>query len=95
MATIWKFPIVPYDEHGMITARPVIDMPYGARILALQTQDGTPTLWALVDPRSPLAPRTFLITFTGYTVPDDAGRYVGTWQSDLFVFHLFEAQAAD
>jgi hypothetical protein len=89
VSTIWKYP-VPLYKQGMASADPMIDMPEGAEVLALQTQDGHPTLWARVEPSRPKVPRRFAIVGTGHAVPDDAGAYVGTWQSALFVFHLFE-----
>lgn len=88
---IWKFPLPPYDERGMVTYRPVVDMPRDARILTLQLQDEEPTLWAVVDPQAPCEPRRFVIVGTGHPVPEDVGPYVGTWQWPALVFHLFEA----
>jgi hypothetical protein len=68
-------------------------MPRGARILALQMQAGTPTVWAVVNPDAPLEPRPLIIVGTGQLVPTDAGVYIGTWQSGAFVFHVFEGPA--
>lgn len=89
MSTIWKFP-VPLYKQGMASADPVIDMPRGAKVLTLQVQDGHPMLWAAVDPGQPTEPRQFAIVGTGHALPDNAGAYVGTWQSTIYVFHLFE-----
>lgn len=88
---IWKYRIPEYDGRGMITSRPVIDMPDGARILTLQLQDDEPTLWAVVDPERVAAPRSFVIVGTGHPVPEDVGDYVGSWQWPGLVWHLFEA----
>jgi hypothetical protein len=71
----------------------VIDMPLGAKILTLQMQDGLPTLWAAVDPLQPTEPRCFAIVGTGQPMPKNSGSYVGTWQSAIYVFHLFEVHA--
>jgi hypothetical protein len=87
--TIWKYPI-PLYRAGMVSASPVLDMPAGAEILTLQVQDEKPTLWARVDPEQPPVRRQFAIVGTGHQVPDNASEYIGTWQSALFVFHLFE-----
>ena len=41
MKTIWKWTLQPETT---------IDMPHGAKLLAVQEQRGEPHLWALVDP---------------------------------------------
>lgn len=92
MSTIWKF-LVPLYKQRMASVEPVIPMPVGAKILTLQLQDGHPTLWAAVDPGQPTEPRRFAIVGTGHPMPDDAGDYVGTWQSSIYVFHLFEVNS--
>lgn len=91
MRAIWKFPlsILPTTE---------VDMPAGAKILRLGTQDNEPVLWALVDadPAVPKEPRRFAHVPTGQGIVDEAGvmEYVGTYQIDLgpdeFVGHVFE-----
>ena len=45
MKTIWKF---QFENKGMFG----LDMPKGAEILTVQTQEGIPCIWALVDPNS-------------------------------------------
>ncbi|PXY33590.1 hypothetical protein BAY59_10945 [Prauserella coralliicola] len=94
MITVWKFPLKLVDEHGNVTDRPIITMPKKAVLLALQLQNDVPTVWALVDTDSDVERRRFLVVGTGQPLPNDgyqwAYAYLGTWQQNGFVFHLFE-----
>ena len=83
MTTIWKFGLLTVNEQA-------IDMPAGAEVLCVQTQDDSPQLWALVDPKAPRIPRKFRIFGTGD--PSVSGTYVGTYQllGGKLVFHVFE-----
>lgn len=83
--TIWKFPLD-------LVARPEPAMPRGARVLTVQLQNGIPTVWAAVDPTAPVEPRPLVVVGTGNLLPNDAGPYIGTWQADPFVFHVFEVR---
>jgi len=89
VSVIWKFPIDLYRA-GRVTDNPVIEMPAGAKILTMQLQDHQPTLWAVVDPDAPKEPRQLHIVGTGQAVPAGELTYLGTWQSNGFVFHVFE-----
>ena len=84
MMTIWKYPIE-------VTAKQLIAMPEGAKILTVQTQDGRPCLWALVDPERELKCRLVHTVGTGQEVPLGARHYVGTYQlrGGLLVYHVF------
>ena len=72
-----------------------VEMPRGAQVLCIQTQDEIPCIWALVDPTENTTSRTFEIFGTGWDVPtnslfdhdglgpesiEDRRRYVGTYQ---------------
>lgn len=81
MRTIWKFR-VPM-EHVVR-----IEMPWGAELLTAQLQGDVPMLWAAVDPEAPRKTRVLTIIGTGREAPE--GRYVGTWQQDGYVWHLFD-----
>ena len=86
---IWKF---PFD----VTADVSVEMPFGAKVLTVQVQNGIPCLWALVEPRNTM-PKTsdgttkFRIVGTGHEF-DGQGEYVGTFQlmDGALVFHVFE-----
>ena len=83
MKTIWKWTLQPETT---------IDMPHGAKLLAVQEQHGEPQLWALVDPGATKYPRTFHAHRTGHDLPDEPGQYVGTFQmhGGSLGFHVFE-----
>ena len=83
---IWKFPLNVTD----LQSHPI---PEGAQLLAVQTQDDMPQLWALVDEKAPIVHRNFATYGTGNPMPDgDPGVYVGTYQirGGALVFHVFE-----
>lgn len=92
MLTVYKYPLILDDWQD-------IDLPVGARSLAVQMQHGVPQLWALVDPAAPLVPRRFRIAGTGHPINlgADGTRldYIGTFQlqAGALVFHLFELGA--
>ena len=67
-----------------------IEMPLDAKILTIQTQDGEPTIWALVNPNNELEIRNFRIVGTGNPFDDTNYTYIGTFQDGPFVWHLFE-----
>ena len=86
MKTIWKF---GFDIEDQIT----IKMPKGAEILSVQTQNGGPQLWALVDDAAiPSEPRRFELYGTGHPFREGEQKFIGTFQlhGGSLVFHLFE-----
>lgn len=82
--TIWKYPLSPIGAS--------IEMPAGSQVLCIQMQNDVPYLWVLVDPGNHNVIRSFVVRGTGHQLPDDPGKYIGTFQMDLgrLVFHLFE-----
>ena len=86
MKTIYEYPIPIGDNF-------LIEMPIGAKILTVQTQNDVPQLWASVDTEQFFETRYFSLFGTGHRISDDFnGVYIGTFQIDggQFVFHLFE-----
>lgn len=84
---IWKFNI---KSVGMQD----IEMPVGAEILTIQTQEDYPCIWALVNPDAPRAKRRFEIFGTGHIVSNSTERkYIGTYQEmgGALIWHLFES----
>lgn len=73
------------------------NMPKGAQILHVATQDGDPHLWALVDPAAETEQRAFRVYGTGHTINDHSEvrlDYLGTCHDVAFqglVFHVFES----
>lgn len=89
MKQIWKFALSISGEQCVV-------MPRGAEILCVQMQHNQPQLWALCDPGQPNgAPRTISIHGTGNNVPDNPGRYIGTFQMSggALIWHAFEVTA--
>ncbi len=88
-STIWKF---PFDIAGDFE----LEMPDGARILAVQSQTGIPCLWAACDPAAPKVKRRFRLAGTGHQTTFDGLEHVGTFQmaDGALVWHLFDAGIA-
>lgn len=86
MHTIWKFEIEVIDAQ-------IIEMPQGAIILCVQTQEGRPVLWARVNPDNPKVGRKIITHGTGHLVQETTGDHIGTYQlhDGALVFHVFEA----
>jgi len=85
--TIWKFPL-PFSQDIALT------MPAKARPLCVQLQGDVPTLWAIVDPLSSNQTWQFRIQGTGHPIElQDGEGYIGTWQKDGYVWHLFGPEA--
>lgn len=69
-----------------------LELPKGAEILTVQTQDGFPQLWAKVDDEADKEIRTFRLAGTGHLIEQEIIGYIGTFQmfGGSFVGHLFE-----
>jgi hypothetical protein len=68
-----------------------IEMPIGAKVLTIQTQNGLPYIWALVDTDAECDFRYFTIVGTGHDFPEaDNFTYINTIQDGQFVWHIFE-----
>lgn len=86
MKTIYKYPLP-----GPTT---VLEMPKRAKILHVHTQEGVPTLWALVDTESyQTEKRTFIWIGTGLQFNLYDGEYIGTVHAAPFVWHIHEVQS--
>lgn len=86
MRTIYKYRIVPDDAH-------TLRLPIGAEFLSIQEQHGSPQAWFLIDPDEKVSVKRFFRVYgTGHDMPDDPGKYLGTFQlhGGSLVFHLFE-----
>jgi hypothetical protein len=85
---VWKYSIGPDGDDGTFT----LEMPYGARVLAVQPQGFGVSLWALVNVEAQPQQRHFRIIATGAPFDDRNLEYVGTFQvhGGKLVFHLFE-----
>jgi len=91
MQTIYKYSLDVDD----LT---VIAMPRGARILCLQTQNGEPQIWALVNSTAPKVKRKIAVRGTGHPADEvSAAAYIGTFQmhGGALVFHVFDRGEAE
>lgn len=68
-----------------------IEMPWGAKILSFQVQEGIPCIWALVDATHTKVNRRFRVAGTGHNIDDNIKEFIGTIQMpNGLVWHLFE-----
>lgn len=80
--TIWKYPLKQKEMQE-------IEMPEGAGILCAQEQDGTPCIWAQVNPHAEKKPIRVYIYETGQMLHNTQGRYIGTIQLGTYVIHIY------
>lgn len=83
MKTIWKFILDIAEEQ-------IIDMPYGAKILATHVQGPSIVIWAEVNTNAILEKRKFFIYGTGHEYEKLNGIYLGTCQISGFVWHVYD-----
>ena len=86
MKTIYKYPLI-------ITDSQIVEMPKGAKILTVQTQNDTVCLLALVDTERPPEQHTIFIFGTGHPfLLNKSATYLGTVQTNngMLVWHVFE-----
>lgn len=83
--TIYKYPLTITDVNR-------IELPKGAKILCIQTQNDNPYLWALVDKYESEKETHFIETLgTGHPINEGERQYIGTYQlrNGALVFHVF------
>jgi len=88
MKTIYKYKLSMQDSTRL-------QLPSGAEILTVQTQNEEPCLWALVDIENEYETRVFRIAGTGHNIEtnDVNGlKYISTFQlmKGALIFHVFE-----
>jgi hypothetical protein len=82
MKTVYK-----YQLRGRYTTG--LELPPQAQILSVQSQEGIPTLWALVDPQEETQQRYFRVVGTGWEIEEEVN-HIGTYMEGAFVWHVFE-----
>ena len=82
MRSVWKYPLKLIDEQ-------TVTMPGEARLLSVQMQHDTPTLWAVVDTNHPTEERSIYMHGTGHPVHNQAWYFIDTFQTGQLVFHVF------
>ena len=81
---IFKYPLKIEDEQ-------IIKIPLGYRILTVQVKDNVPCLWALVDDEEKHIISCEIKTVgTGCSLDVNTWWYIGTYQLNQLVFHVFE-----
>lgn len=86
MKAIWKYGLKVDD-------RQVVKIPVGSEILTVQTQNGHPCLWVLVNPKEVgLGEITLRIYGIGHNIEHDNLTYIDTFQINggELVFHAFQ-----
>lgn len=81
--TIYKYPV--FGQAFSLV------MPEGSQILHLEVQREQPYLWVLHDLSKQMKNFFFSAYGTGQWVPEQPGKYVGTWHDSMgLVWHLFQ-----
>jgi len=92
MRAVWKFPLGAYDADVVMAA--------GAKIVHVarqfpESRDEVVTVWAEVDTDARLTEtRHFSVVGTGHPIAEGYW-HAGSWLHGDFVWHLYEAKAAD
>lgn len=78
----------------------VIEMPEGARVISVHEQYGLVTLWMLVDPAQPPAPRAFRVVATDEELAlddDERAEPIGSVHvaAGALVYHVLELVPAE
>ncbi len=79
---VWKY-ILRTTELQTIT------IPRYHHKLTIQIQNDIPCLWALVDPQDATCEMQIYTVGTGHDLPADWKEYIGTYQTEQFVWHVF------
>lgn len=85
MKEVWKFEL-------RLALDFTLDMPTGARLLHVGSQDGESMLWAEVNPQNDRERRQFHCHGTGHEVPEDGRSYIGTVVEPTWVWHFYEGK---
>lgn len=85
MRTIYKY--LFDSEHGEFE----IELPDGAELLAVDTQEQEPCMWFIVETSKAPTKRRFFTAFTGARLADwcNKSNHVGTLQLRRLVLHVF------
>ena len=68
----------------------LIDLPDQFKVLSLQVQSDQPTVWIELDTsKEKTHAWTFETYGTGFVMPDDPEIFVGTYQINSFVWHVY------
>ena len=65
-----------------------IKIPKDGEVLTVQLQNDIPQIWILVVPLKEKVKRIFRCYGTGKPMPDNPGKYIGTFQWSSLVYHV-------
>lgn len=83
MKTIWKYELKPGENR--------IELPLHYVPLDVQVQSEKPVFWCLVDTNNDKITSIFHVFGTGESINENINlKYIGTFQLDWMVWHLFE-----
>ena len=86
MLVVWKQRIpLRLGEFGLFA----ISLP-DCLALSVGVQDGLPMMWLEVETEAETKAHQFYLGGTGRPVPDVSRRFVGTYQLEWFVGHLYQ-----
>jgi len=88
MKTIHRFSLLPSRAGQDI----ILEMPRRTEALfvGIRPSDSVPSLWMLISDGYDVCLRTFRIYGTGWVMPEDPGKYVGTFMVGPMVWHVFD-----
>lgn len=66
-------------------------MPKGAEILTVALQNEEPVIWAKVNTNEYSTRRILVPYYTGQEFWHSGSKYIGTWELNGLVWHLFDA----
>ena len=85
MYTIYKYELE-------VTDKQVFEMPYGAKPLSVDTQNGHPCMWVQVNTNTKMFKYEVVIVGTGHPLPNMMNlKYVGTFKmyNDKLIYHVY------
>ena len=88
MRKVWKYPL------KMENGRQEVMIPQGGKVVHIDNQNHSPTLWVEVNSMESEESRTFCVIGTGQGVPT-YWDYVGTCLIPPFVWHVYEWKGYD
>lgn len=84
MSTIYKFLVRPGATEIVI--------PKGSEVLCVQMQNGQPHIWVKIAEDTERETIRITCYGTGWDLPGEIGKYIGTFQTGALVFHAFETR---
>lgn len=80
-----------YKYELALQHRQILNLPVGAKIRHIGVQNGTFQLWAEINPKNDVEPRTFIIYGTGHDIEENRFlEYLQTVCHNKFVWHFYE-----